>query len=72
MESQGGVAAAQPPGILNRLQQRFWTGPPHPVARALFEGEEVAGFTVLETPGTPRATSRSGARATACSSSATS
>jgi glyoxylase-like metal-dependent hydrolase (beta-lactamase superfamily II) len=51
METHGGVAAAQPPGILNSLQQRFWTGPPHPVARALFEGEEVAGFTVLETPG---------------------
>jgi glyoxylase-like metal-dependent hydrolase (beta-lactamase superfamily II) len=51
MESHGGVAAAQPPGILNRLQQRFWTGPPHPVVRALFEGDDVAGFTVLETPG---------------------
>ena len=29
-------------------------GPPHPVARALHEGDEVAGFTVLETPGHSR------------------
>lgn len=33
------------------LQRRFWVGPPHPVAKALREGDEVAGFTVLETPG---------------------
>ena len=39
------------PGWLNRFQQRFWVGPPHPVARALVEGDEVAGFTVLEVPG---------------------
>ena len=26
-------------------------GPPHPVARRLREGDEVGGFTVLETPG---------------------
>ena len=42
------------PGWLNTLQKRFWTGPPHPVARALGEGDEVAGFTVLETPGHSR------------------
>jgi hydroxyacylglutathione hydrolase len=54
METPGGVASSQPPGVLNRLQQRFWTGPPHPVARALEEGEEVAGFTVLEVPGHSR------------------
>lgn len=34
-----------------KLQHRFWTGPAHPVARRLTEGDEVAGFTVLETPG---------------------
>lgn len=51
METPGGVSNSQAPGFLNRLQQRFWTGPPHPVARALVEGDEVAGFTVLETPG---------------------
>ena len=51
METPGGIANSQIPGILNRLQQRYWTGPPHPVARALIEGDEVAGFTVLDSPG---------------------
>lgn len=51
METPGGVSNSQAPGWLNYLQQRFWTGPPHPVARALSEGDEVAGFTVLESPG---------------------
>jgi glyoxylase-like metal-dependent hydrolase (beta-lactamase superfamily II) len=51
METPGGISNSQAPGILNWLQQRFWTGPPHPVARALVEGDEVAGFTVLESPG---------------------
>ena len=51
METPGGISNSQAPGWLNRLQQRFWTGPPHPVARALSEGDEVAGFTVLEVPG---------------------
>ena len=54
METPGGIATTQAPGWLNRLQQRFWTGPPHPVARALVEGDEVAGFTVLESPGHSR------------------
>ena len=54
METPGGVAASQAPGWRNVLQQRFWTGPPHPVARALVEGEEVGGFTVLESPGHSR------------------
>jgi hydroxyacylglutathione hydrolase len=51
METPGGIARSQPPGLVNRLQERFWTGPPHPVARRLREGDEVAGFTVLEVPG---------------------
>ena len=51
METPGGISNSQGPGWLNQLQQRFWTGPPHPVARALVEGDEVAGFTVLESPG---------------------
>jgi hydroxyacylglutathione hydrolase len=54
METPGGIANSQAPGWINWLQQRFWTGPPHPVARALVEGDEVAGFTVLETPGHSR------------------
>jgi hydroxyacylglutathione hydrolase len=51
METPGGVTNSQAPGWLNGLQRHFWTGPAHPVARALAEGDEVAGFTVLETPG---------------------
>jgi glyoxylase-like metal-dependent hydrolase (beta-lactamase superfamily II) len=51
METPGGISNSQAPGWLNALQQRYWTGPPHPVSRALVEGDEVAGFTVLESPG---------------------
>lgn len=36
---------------VTRWQLRFWAGPAHPVARRLREGDEVGGFTVLETPG---------------------
>jgi hydroxyacylglutathione hydrolase len=36
---------------LNRLANRFWTGPGHPVDRRLREGDDVAGFTVLDVPG---------------------
>jgi hydroxyacylglutathione hydrolase len=51
MEIPGSVIARNAPRLISRLQERFWVGPPHPVARALKEGDEVAGFTVLETPG---------------------
>lgn len=51
METPGAIKNSKAPGWLNALQGRFWTGPAHPVARALSEGDEVAGFTVLETPG---------------------
>ncbi len=54
METPGAIKNSQAPGWLNRFQARFWTGPPHPVARALHEGDEVAGFTVLEVPGHSR------------------
>jgi hydroxyacylglutathione hydrolase len=54
METPGAISNSQAPGWLNRFQARFWTGPPHPVARALKEGDEVAGFTVLEVPGHSR------------------
>jgi hydroxyacylglutathione hydrolase len=54
MESIDGVYNSRAPTLVNRLQRRFWTGPPHPVARALVEGDEVAGFTVLEVPGHSR------------------
>jgi hydroxyacylglutathione hydrolase len=34
-----------------RLYSQIFPGPGQPVARVLSEGDEVAGFTVLETPG---------------------
>jgi hydroxyacylglutathione hydrolase len=51
METPGGVAGASPPSWQTFVQRHFWVGPEHPVARALVEGDEVGGFTVLETPG---------------------
>jgi glyoxylase-like metal-dependent hydrolase (beta-lactamase superfamily II) len=47
----GDFAGVIPDNLNTRMQGRFWTGPPHRVARVLSEGDEVAGFTVLETPG---------------------
>jgi hydroxyacylglutathione hydrolase len=41
----------QPDHPLNRLYYRLWAGPGHPVDRKLAEGDEVAGFKVLHTPG---------------------
>jgi hydroxyacylglutathione hydrolase len=54
MESPDGIYNPQMPRWLNHVYQHFWTGPPHPIARALIEGDEVAGFSVLETPGHSR------------------
>ncbi len=51
VETPGAITNPKAPGWLNWAYARFLTGPPHPVARALHEGDEVAGFTVLETPG---------------------
>ncbi len=51
MENPGKVTGPGAPAWLKRVQERYWVGPPHPVARVLGEGDEVAGFTVLETPG---------------------
>lgn len=42
---------ARPDGWVARLQQRFWAGPGHPVARTLQEGDVVEGFRVIATPG---------------------
>src|SRR5439155_4008480 len=41
----------QPDHPLNRLIDRAWAGPPYRVARGLREGDEVAGFKVLDVPG---------------------
>ncbi len=51
MEKPGGVAALTQDSWQTFVQRHFWVGPPHPVARALVEGDDVAGFLVLETPG---------------------
>jgi hydroxyacylglutathione hydrolase len=39
---------------LPRLYYRIWAGPGHPVDRRLAEGDDVAGFTVIDTPGHSR------------------
>lgn len=36
---------------LNRIIMKAWGGPPYRVARRLHEGDEVAGFKVLDVPG---------------------
>lgn len=45
---------ANPRHPVARLQQRFWAGPGHPVSRLLSEGDQIAGFEVIETPGHAR------------------
>ncbi|MFB9909608.1 MBL fold metallo-hydrolase [Allokutzneria oryzae] len=42
---------ATAPGRIPQLLSRMKMPDPHPVARGLCEGDEVAGFTVLEVPG---------------------
>jgi len=44
----------QPSNPINRLFFKTMAGPGHPVDRPLREGDEVAGFTVLDTPGHSR------------------
>jgi len=41
----------QPKNLVGKVVHRMWTGPGHPVDRRLREGDEVAGFKVLDTPG---------------------
>lgn len=57
---EGDVDAAENPDLIGERQPDHWlaqlffrtmTGPGHPVARALREGDDVAGFRVLEVPG---------------------
>ena len=45
------MAGRQPDHPMNRLSQRAFGGPPREVDRRLKEGDDVAGFTVLDTPG---------------------
>ncbi len=48
---RGTVQNQLPPHPIPQRLHRMWTGPPHPVARVLRHGDEIAGFRVLETPG---------------------
>jgi glyoxylase-like metal-dependent hydrolase (beta-lactamase superfamily II) len=45
------IAERQPDHWLPKLMQRMFAGPGHKVDRALREGDEVAGFRVLDVPG---------------------
>ena len=45
------IEERQPDHPINRVFAKVMTGPGHPVARRLREGDDVAGFTVLDTPG---------------------
>lgn len=54
MESEQVMAERAGGGAATIVQRTLWTGPPHPVARRLREGDEVAGFQVLEVPGHTR------------------
>jgi glyoxylase-like metal-dependent hydrolase (beta-lactamase superfamily II) len=47
----GRFDAQLPRSRLSRLSQRLFAGPPCSVGRRLVEGDQVAGFTVLEVPG---------------------
>lgn len=48
---QGDLSQQHPRNWVTRLQERWWAGPGHAVARRLREGDVVGGFTVIETPG---------------------
>lgn len=45
------IRERQPPHPINTVFARVMAGPGHPVARRLREGDEVAGFQVLDVPG---------------------
>ena len=52
--AEGGIdviRTLQPKALINDVIASAWGGPGHPVDRALKEGDEVAGFTVLDVPG---------------------
>lgn len=51
MEGRAPVQRASPDNPVNKLISRFWEGPPHRVGRVLADGEEIAGFRVIHTPG---------------------
>lgn len=46
-----GREAMRPTNRIVRWGTSFWAGPPYPVDRVLRDGDEVAGFRVVHTPG---------------------
>lgn len=40
-----------PNHIISKFQKKFWAGKGHPISQTLKEGDNIAGFTVIETPG---------------------
>ncbi len=51
MEGRVPVQQSHRSNPVNRAIEAMWTGPPHPVARVLSDGDEVAGFRVVHAPG---------------------
>lgn len=51
MEGRAPVQSSDPSNPMNRVIGALWEGPPHPVGRVLAEGDDVAGFRVIEAPG---------------------
>jgi hydroxyacylglutathione hydrolase len=45
------IKARQPDGFLPKLMQALFAGPGHKVDQVLHDGDEVAGFRVIDTPG---------------------
>ena len=54
MEGRRPVQEAATGNPVNRLVRSIWQGPPYKVERVLQEGDEVAGFRVVHTPGHAR------------------
>ena len=54
MEGRRPLQEAAPGHPLNRLIRRVWEGPPYRVERPFAEGDEIAGFRVVHTPGHAR------------------
>ena len=51
VEDTSEIARRQPTALINKVFAKVMLGPGHPVAREIDEGDEVAGFSVLHTPG---------------------
>ncbi|KAF2507809.1 MBL fold metallo-hydrolase [Flavobacterium zhairuonense] len=43
-----------PNHFISKFQKNFWAGKGHPVSQILKEGDQIGGFTVIETPGHSR------------------